>query len=425
MKRQVLVALVVPLLAGCSATGLKAPTGASELPAVAATKDSSPSPVISPLPSPTTTPQATVLPDGAVTLSTDPAVAYRINPTHNGLQAANLTSRRLGKRWSRDMGGPVSYPLVAGGKVFVTVANVGSYGSGLVALDEKTGRTLWGPVDLGGTYGFSGAAYDQGRVFVVNGDGLVRSFDANSGTPGWSVKADGQYSFDSPPTASSGSLYLVGAGSGGTLYAFSEASGALRWTAPVNGTSSSPAVSADGVFVTFACVQADDFSPSTGTRVWHHNSSCSGGGGATAVLYQGKVYARDLPSGNLTLDATNGNAIGTFSASTNPAFSGKTGYFLTGGTLRSLDLASGTVQWSFAGDGSLVSAPVAAGDTVFVASKSGIVYALKASTGRVVAEVDTQSTISATDEQNAVQRTSLAVGDGLLLVPAGTTLFAY
>lgn len=402
-------------------TGLKAPTGASELPVAAATKSSHPSPLVSPK----TTPQATVLPDGAVTLSTDPAVSYRINPTHTGLQAANLTSRRLGKRWSHDLAGPVSYPLVAGGKVFVTVANVGSYGSGLVALDERTGRVLWGPIDLGGTYAFSGAAYDQGKVFVVNGDGLVRSFDANSGTPGWSVKAEGQYSFDSPPTASGGSVYLVGAGSGGTLYAFSEASGAARWTVQVAGTSSSPAVSGDGVFVTFACVQADDFSPSTGTRIWHHNASCSGGGGATAVLYQGKVYARDLSSGNLTLDARTGTAVGTFSATTNPAFSGKTGLFLSGGTLRSLDLASGTVQWSFAGDGSLVSAPVAAGGTVYVASSSGIVYALNASTGSVVAEVDTQSPISGTDEQNAVQRTSLAVGDGLLLVPAGTTLFAY
>lgn len=412
MKRQVLVTLVTPLLAGCAFT---APTGARELPVAAATKSSHPSP----------TPKPTVLPDGAVTLSTDPAVSYRINPTHTGLQAANLTSRRLGKHWSRDLAGPISYPLIAGGKVFVTVANVGSYGSSLVALDEKTGRTLWGPIDLGGTYGFSGTAYDQGKVFVVNGDGLVRSFDANSGTPGWSVKAEGQYSFDSPPTASGGTLYLVGAGSGGTVYAFGETSGAIRWTAQVVGTSSSPAVSADGVFVTFACVQADDFSPATGTRIWHHNSSCSGGGGATAVLYQGKIYARDSPSGNLTLDARTGSAVGTFSATTNPAFSGKTGFFLSGATLRSVDLASGTIQWSFAGDGSLVSAPVTAGDTVYVAASSGVVYALNASTGMVVAEVDTKSPISPTDEQNAVQRTGLAVGDGLLLVPAGTTLFAY
>jgi hypothetical protein len=54
-----------------------------------------------------------------------------------------------------------------------------------------------------------------------------------------------------------------------------------------------------------------------------------------------------------------------------------------------------------------------------------MVYALSVSSGRVVAQVDTQTPIAATDEQNEVQRTSLAVGDGLLLVPAGTTLFAY
>jgi outer membrane protein assembly factor BamB len=239
------------------------------------------------------------------------------------------------------------------------------------------------------------------------------------------VKAEGQYSFGSPPTASGGSLYLVGAGSGGTLYAFSEASGAVRWTAQVIGTDSSPAVSADGVFVTFACGHADDFSPSTGIRIWHHNAACSGGGGATAVLFQGKDYVRDVISGNLTLDARTGNAVGTFSATTNPAFSGKTGIFLTQGTLRSLDLASGTILWSFAGDGSLVSAPVVAGDTVYTASSSGMVYALNAGTGTVVAQVDTHAAISATDEQNAVQRTSLAVGDGLLLVPAGGVLLAY
>jgi outer membrane protein assembly factor BamB len=414
MTRHVIASLLLPLLAGCAAPSFKAPTGASRLPVVAATTATT-----------TTTPRPTVLPNGQVTLSTNPAVSYRINPTHTGFQAANLTSRRLSKRWSRDLGGVVSYPLVAGGKVFVTVANAGSYGSALVALDEKTGRTMWGPIDLGGTYNFSGAAYDQGKVFVVNGDGLLRSFDANSGTPGWSVKAEGQYSFDSPPTASGGSVYLVGAGSGGTMYAFSEASGAIRWTAPVVGTDSSPAVSADGVFVTFACGHADDFNPSTGTRIWHHNAACSGGGGATGVLYEGKVYVRDIISGNLILDARTGDAIGTFSATTNPAFAGKNGFFLSGETLRSLDLGSGTIQWSFAGDGSLVSAPVAAGDTVYVASSSGMVYAVNATTGQVVAQVDTQSAISRTDEHNALQRTGLAIGDGLLLVPADTALFAY
>ena len=429
MRRTIVAALTTFALVSCTATSLKAPTGASELPAAAATNASPTSPATTPSPSPSpsksATPEPTTLPSGAVTLSLDPAAAYRINAIHTGSQPGHLTSRHLAKRWARDLGGPVSYPLVVGGKVYVTVGNVGSYGSALLALDEQTGRTVWGPIDLGGTYGFSAAAYDQGAVFVVNFDGLVRAFDARSGAPRWSVKAEGQYSFDSPPTAFGGTLYVLGAGSGATLYAFNEQSGAVQWTAPVNGTTSAPAVSQTGVFVTLACVQADDFNPSTGQLIWHHSGSCSGGGGATAVLYRGKLYARDVASGNLTLDAATGNVVGTFSATTNPAFSGNTGLFLSGATLRAVELGSGKVRWSFAGDGALVAAPIVAGGSVFTASSSGIVYALDVSTGAELAAVDTHARIDGTDEQNAVQRTSLAVGDGLLLVPAGTMLLAY
>lgn len=429
VPRYFLIALSTLVLASCTATDLKAPSGASQLPAAAATEARPSIPAATPSasssPGDPTTPESSTPPGGSVTLSLDPAVAYRINATHTGSQAGRLTSRRLGQRWSRELGGPVSYPLIVGGKVYVTVGNVGSYGSALVALDERTGRTVWGPIALGGTYGFSAAAYDQGMVFVVNFNGLVRAFDAASGAARWSVKADGQYSFDSPPTAFGGILYVLGAGSGATIYAFNEQSGAVRWTAPVNGTTSAPAVSPSGVFVTLACVQADDFNPSTGQLIWHHNGSCSGGGGATAVLYQGKVYARDVASGNLTLDAATGNVVGSFSATTNPAFSGNTGLFLSGATLGAVDLSSGTMRWSFAGDGSLVAAPIVAGGSVFTASSSGIVYALDASTGGLLASVDTHARIEGTDEQNAVQRTSLAVGDGLLLVPAGTSLLAY
>ena len=85
------------------------------------------------------------------------------------------------QRWSRDLGGQISYPLIVGGRIFVTVANQASYGTKLYALDEANGATLWGPVDLGGTYGWSNAAYDAGRVFAVNFDGLLRAFDAASG----------------------------------------------------------------------------------------------------------------------------------------------------------------------------------------------------------------------------------------------------
>src|SRR5205814_8246031 len=92
----------------------------------------------------------------------------------------------------------ISYPLIAGGMVFVTTANTnGNYGNTLWALDENTGMTIWS-ADLPGTYFFADAAYDSGKVFVVNFDGLMKAFDAASGTLLWSVSLPGQQLWNYP-----------------------------------------------------------------------------------------------------------------------------------------------------------------------------------------------------------------------------------
>src|SRR5688572_18275381 len=95
------------------------------------------------------------------------AVAYQIDPAHTGSQSDTVTPP-LAQRWSRDLGGSTSYPLIAEGKVFVTVANPTTYGTKLYALDGSTGATLWGPIELGGIYNFSGIAYEAGRIFALN-----------------------------------------------------------------------------------------------------------------------------------------------------------------------------------------------------------------------------------------------------------------
>ena len=83
--------------------------------------------------------------------------------------------------------------------VFVTTANTnGNYGNTLWALDENTGMTIWS-ADLPGTYFFADAAYDSGKVFVVETNGLMKAFDAASGTQLWSVSLPGQSFFTSPP----------------------------------------------------------------------------------------------------------------------------------------------------------------------------------------------------------------------------------
>src|SRR5262249_11439650 len=151
-------------------------------------------------------------------------------------------------------------------------------------------------------------------------------------------------------TASNGILYVGGAGSGGTLYAVAESTGALVWTNAVeNGDSSSPAVNARGVYVSYPC-QVYDFDPASGVPLWHYNGGCEGGGGRPPVLAGGKLYVRDSPSDTI-FDAADGSTLGTFTSAFAPAVTATTAFMLTGdGTLNWTDLQSGATTFSFTGD---------------------------------------------------------------------------
>src|SRR5437762_110969 len=111
------------------------------------------------------------------------STTYQINPAHTGNLKDPSIRPPLQQLWAVDLGGIVSYPVVVGDKLFVTAAHVPTmpYGSTLYALDARTGANAWGPVELGGTYWWSAIAYDRGKIFVLNGDGLMRAYDAQSG----------------------------------------------------------------------------------------------------------------------------------------------------------------------------------------------------------------------------------------------------
>ena len=351
------------------------------------------------------------------------AVAYQIDYAHSGraVFADAVTFPTTTPAWSVTLDGSVSYPLIAGGSVFVVTS-----GKSLYALDEATGNVAWGPVALSGTGSWTGHAYDNGKIFVINANGLLRAFDAGTGQAGWSIQLD-QASFSAAPTAINGIVYVGGAGSGGTLYAVDESNGSLLWHSSVaNGGSSSPTASSDGVFVSYPC-QSYKFDLVGGSPQWHYDGGCSGGGGRTAAYANSRLYVRDwtTPTGSV-FDATNGTLLGTFTSTPIPAFSTQTGYFLSGGTLSARTLSSNTVAWTFAGDGSLVSAPIAVNNVVIVGSSSGNVYALDAASGAQVWIGATGAAIAAPDEMDTSKPLAgLAAGEGYLVVPAGSRLTAW
>ena len=215
-----------------------------------------------------------------------------------------------------------------------------NYGTTLYALDEVTGNVAWGPTPIPGTYAFSGTAYDNDTVFVLNFDGVLSSFNATTGTPGWSVQLHNLGYAISPPTAINGIVY-VNTGDGSA--AVTEANGNILWT-QFGSVHSAPTVSPDGVFLSGPC-DAYKLDPLLGTVLWHFAEGCSGGGGKTAAFANNSLYERQLSSpsggfGNVVLDAASGVQTGTFNAGVIPAFSATASFMLYGGQLTATSLST-------------------------------------------------------------------------------------
>jgi len=289
----------------------------------------------------------------------------------------------------------------------------------LIALDQTTGAIAWGPIELSGP---ASIAYEGGKIFVLScptasSAGFIQSFDIASGTLDWStpIAANGYAGV----TALNGIIYI----SSGPTYAISEGSGTIIWTQPAGpnqGGSSTPAVTSDGVYVSYPCLTSD-FQPSNGTEIFSTSTGCVGEG--MPVVANGLLYSpQETPNSGAILNASTGSVVGSYVADGTPAFSGTTGYFLQSlnGSLNAVS-SSNAVLWSFSGDGQLVTSPIVVNQTVFMGSTSGNVYALDAATGQQLWMANAGGAILV----GYYPITGLAAGDGVLIVPAGNQVVAY
>jgi outer membrane protein assembly factor BamB len=362
------------------------------------------------------------------------SVAYQVNARHTGHQEDVNLEPPFQRLWARAFPGPTSYPVIAGDRVFLTVANRSSYGTSLYALSRPSGRVLWRR-PLGGRYYWSGIAYGDNRVYAVNFDGVLSAFDPASGNLVWQRDLPDQWSFDAPPTYRDGMVYVSGAGFGGTLYAVTRG-GKLAWTQPVeNGDKSSPAVGERKVFVSYACAQTYAFNRTNGSQLWHWDAGCEGGGGRTSVLHRGRLYVRDFRSGYV-LSALSGNLVNVFAAGPSvggppPVFRGTEGFIIVDGELRAFNPSTGSVDWTFKDPeartgGAIASAPLVVNGNVLVGSSEGMLYAVDGTTGRRVWHGYAGAPFYPSDEQNVFRPlTGFAAGQGTLVIPAGSRVVAY
>jgi outer membrane protein assembly factor BamB len=371
--------------------------------------------------------------DAPTTTTPVAAVAFQSDAAHDGHVADRSFSPPLTELWSADLGGTVFYPVIAGNEIFIDSGNPnGLYGTDVEARSLTTGQLMWGPVSIGGSFGFGSLAYDRGRLFALNGDGVLTAFDPASGAVQWPKQLPGQYSFTAAPTAYHGTVYISGAGSAGTVYAVDEADGTVKWSQPVeNGDESSPAVNHNGVFVAYACEQAYSFTL-TGLLRWHHSTRCEGGGGRTGVLHHGHYYVRDnnTSMSPKVLTQANGSVTGHFTSNDPPAFSRSTMITLTydstrsGATLTATNITTGKRMWRNSSKTWML-APLIVNGYVVDGAADGTVNVLNKSTGAIIWSGDAGSQIQGPNEGAAVGLAGLAESEGTLVVPAGTTLTVF
>jgi outer membrane protein assembly factor BamB len=363
----------------------------------------------------------------------DEAVAFQINPGHTGAVENDSLTPPLTMRWSRNLGAQVSYPLIAGGHVFVTTGS-NTVTAELIALDQKTGNTAWGPIELGGSHPASYAAYEDGNVFTLNYDGEVRAFEAATGAELWSMhlpSAMGQ--FNSALTALGGKIYVTGGYGADAVFVVSEATGALllKKIQPATGGWNQPAVSATDAYFACACAVVCGLDAMSGGDLWPPPQSCVGKGWGPTILSEGWLYVvanigAPQEEGPV-FDALTGGKVGTFQQDATSAFHKGRGFFFSKGILTSKSVPAMVPLWSFAGDGTLSTTPIVVNGHVYMGGTSGTVVAVDEVTGAPVwsQNLGLGEPIDDGGDWQDAPRMGLAAGGGALLVPARHHLAAF
>lgn len=370
--------------------------------------------------------------DASTTVAAKPAfpaaTTYRMSESHDGIVTTTNSvtyPRSSAPTWTRDFGVPVSYPLIANGKVFVTTANANqAYGNQLYALDPATGATIWGPVSVPGTYFGSGLSYDNGRVFVLMFDGALRAFNASNGAALWTTQLSSYWNAGFP-NAYGGIVFTVG---NYGLSAVDEVTGTILWTTNGGTTEfASPAVSSEAVYFmdSYYC-NAFAYEPLTGKKIWQQTGAqCNYAFGYTPVIKNGVFYGRTAGAANL-FDATAGTTDGQLPTELGPSITDTAFIALNSATLSSTRLSDHVQNWAFTGDGTLSTAPVVVNNIVFAGSTSGKVYGVDATTGLQVWLGVAPRGINPDSENGGPQPPAgPAAGENLLVFPSSSSLTAW
>jgi outer membrane protein assembly factor BamB len=305
-------------------------------------------------------------------------------------------------------GGFVQPPVITDGLALVPS------GDGLFAVDAATGERRW-QSEAGGA--FTGAALDGetlvvGNVDDVTGRTRVIAFEAATAVPLWVFATAGR------PVGVVAADGLVFAGTAnppgsrtGTLHALDGTTGLEVWRLEMDGQVSRPAVVDGVVYVGSLVGTLRAVDAATGGELWQTDL---GDDVLSPAVANGLVYVGS--GGTLfAVDAATGAERWRFDTGAFTALAAvdQDRVYVAGSgdrTLDALDAATGTSLWSYETSAELGS-PSVAGDTVFVGSADGNLFAVNARDGSERWQIDVGTGLATT---------SSVVFGGIVYVGAGS-----
>ena len=318
-----------------------------------------------------------------VTPTTDQVAVYRNDAAHTGYSAETL-KMPLSLLWRNTTDpspdSPAS-PISAAGTVFF------ASGGHVYAVRTSDGQKLWqypAGTDTVGTFS-STPAYDGTFLYIGSDNTQLYKINANTGNQVWSKKVDG--AIRGAVTWDNGVIYF---GSADThCYAASADTGDIVWSFATHGpVTTAPAVGGSDVFFASADDSLYCLNKTTGRKVWSEEMS---GDPTTAppvfandTVFVGAgsdIYAFSARSGEtrwsqpLSAEATTSPTIG-------PGF---IGIGTVDGGLSVFNL-QGRLRWHRTLAYPAVGVPLLAGGIFLVPGQRGVLYALQATTGKLVWE---------------------------------------
>lgn len=228
--------------------------------------------------------------------------------------------------------GVASSPLIQDGVIYVI-----SFSNGTLHALSLDGDEIWN-ISTGEVSPYLSAASSGGRLYLPGGDPALYCLDAATGEIYW--KKDMPYQITATPAVGDGAVFAV---TSDFISAFDAENGDLLWSAGINGSISSPALSSGRIY----------------------------------------VGSDDTPAGHLScFDAANGTSIWRTEANgpvkSSPLVLGGLVYFGTScdeGTIYALHAGNGSVAWSYPVGSFIMSSASASDGMLFIGADDGRLYA--------------------------------------------------